>query len=81
MSTLDLDCDLDLRVRCLEQQWREAFETSIVARTEYRSLASQTKVDLMTLEQAWERFEQCEAHKSQILTQLDRLQHRYPGGR
>jgi hypothetical protein len=80
MSSLDLEFDLDSRVSFLELEWREAFEASIVARADYHSLASQQAVDLESLDQARERFERCEAHKSHILNKIDRLERRFLGG-
>lgn len=79
MSSLDLEFDLDSRVSFLEQEWREAFEASILARSDYHALASRKAVDLESLDKARERFEQCEAHKSQILTKIDRLERRFLG--
>jgi hypothetical protein len=80
MSTLDLEFDLDSRANFLEVEWHQAFEASIVARADYHSLASQRDADLVSLDLARERFEQCEARKSHILTKIDRLEGRFAGG-
>ena len=77
MSTLDLEFDLDSRASFLEMEWHRAFEASIVARADYHSLASQRQVDLASLDRARERFERCEAQKSQILNEIDRLERRF----
>ena len=43
MSSLDLD--LDAHMNNLETEWRQAYESSIVARADYQSLAASPKAN------------------------------------
>jgi hypothetical protein len=69
-----LDFDLDLRMNNLEQEWRQAYESSIVARADYQSLADSPKPKADLLEWARERLERCEGLKARIMANIERLE-------
>ena len=72
MSSLDLD--LDAHMNNLEMEWRQAYETSIVARADYQSLATTSKVNTKLLDSARERVERTEALKARIMAKIERLE-------
>jgi hypothetical protein len=72
MSSLDLD--LDARMNSLELEWRKAYESSIVARAEYQSLAANPKANADLLDLARERLDRAEAMKARIMTKIERLE-------
>ena len=72
MSSLDFD--LDSRMNNLEQEWRQAYESSVVARTDYQSLAAIPKTDSRRLELARERLDRTEALKARIMAKIERLE-------
>ena len=72
MSSLDFD--LDQQMNNLEQEWRQAYESSIVARADYRSMADGPKADAALLVRARERLERCEALKARIMAKIERLE-------
>jgi len=69
-----LDFDLDLHMNNLEIEWRQACESSIVARADYRSLAVAPKTNADLIERARERVERCEALKARIMAKIERLE-------
>jgi hypothetical protein len=72
MSSLDFD--LDSRMNNLELEWRQAYESSIVARTDYQSLAATPKTDYHLLDLARERVDRTEALKARIMAKIERLE-------
>jgi hypothetical protein len=72
MSSLDLD--LDAHMNNLEMQWRQAYESSIVARADYQSLAAGPRIDAELLDLARERLERTEALKARIMAKIERLE-------
>jgi hypothetical protein len=72
MSSLDLD--LDAHMNNLELEWRQAYESSIVARADYQTLAATPKSDVHLLELARERIERSEALKARIMAKIERLE-------
>jgi hypothetical protein len=72
MNSLDLD--LDARMNGLELEWRKAYESSIVARAEYQSLAASPKANADLLDLARERLDRAEALKSRIMAKIERLE-------
>jgi hypothetical protein len=72
MSSLDFD--LDSRMNNLEQEWRLAYESSIVARADYQSLAAGPKTDTKLLDLARDRLERTEALKARIMAKIERLE-------
>jgi len=72
MSSLDFD--LDSRMNSLEQEWRQAYESSIVARADYQSLAAIPKADSQLLDLARERVDRTEALKARIMAKIERLE-------
>ena len=72
MSSLDLD--LDAHMNNLESEWRQAYESSIVARADYQSLVATPKVSAVLLNRARERLERTEALKARIMAKIERLE-------
>jgi hypothetical protein len=72
MSSLDFD--LDSRMNSLEQEWRQAYESSIVARADYQSMAAIPKADSQLLDLARERVDRTEALKARIMAKIERLE-------
>ncbi len=72
MSSLDFD--LDMTMSRLEREWREAYETSIVARSDYQILAASAKVNDNLLDMARDRVDRSEAQKARILAKMERLE-------
>ena len=72
MSSLDFD--LDLHMNNLETEWRRAYESSIVARADYQSLADSPKAKAVLLDRARERLERSEALKARIMAKIERLE-------
>jgi hypothetical protein len=72
MSSLDFD--LDLHMNRLEGEWRQAYESSIVARADYQSLAASPKANADLLDQARERLDRAEALKARIMAKIERLE-------
>ena len=72
MSSLDFD--LDSRMNNLEQEWRLAYESSIVARADYQSLATGPRTDSKLLGLARDRLERTEALKARIMAKIERLE-------
>jgi hypothetical protein len=72
MSSLDFD--LDSRMNSLEQEWRQAYESSIVARADYQSMAAIPKADSQLLDLARDRVDRTEALKARIMAKIERLE-------
>lgn len=72
MSSLDLD--LDAHMNNLETEWRQAYESSMVARADYQSLAANRKAKARLLDLARERLERTEALKARIMAKIERLE-------
>ena len=72
MSSLDLE--LDARMNDLELEWRQAYDSSSVARADYRALAESPKPSLALINRARERLERTEALKARIMAKIERLE-------
>ena len=72
MSSLDLD--LDSHMNNLELEWRQAYEASIEARTDYQSLVAGAKADSGLVDRARERVDRSEALKARIMAKIERLE-------
>jgi hypothetical protein len=72
MSSLDLD--LDTHMNNLELEWRQAYESSMVARANYQSLAASPKANADLLDMARERLDRAEALKARIMAKIERLE-------
>lgn len=72
MSSLDLD--LDANMNNLETEWRQAYESSIVARADYQALAAAPKKNAGLLDRARDRLERSEALKARIMAKIERLE-------
>jgi len=72
MSSLDFD--LDTQMNHLEVEWRQAYESSIVARSDYQVLAAGTKASSSLLDMARQRLERIEALKARIMAKIERLE-------
>jgi hypothetical protein len=72
MSSLDLD--LDTHMNNLELEWRQAYESSVVARAEYQALAAAPKANASLIVLARERVDRTEALKARIMAKIERLE-------
>jgi hypothetical protein len=72
MSSLDLD--LDTHMNNLELEWRQAYESSVVARADYQTLAASPKANANLLDLARERLDRTEALKARIMAKIERLE-------
>jgi hypothetical protein len=72
MSSLDFD--LDSRMNNLEQEWRQAYESSLVACADLQSLATGPKTDSHLLDLARDRLDRTEALKARIMAKIERLE-------
>ncbi len=72
MSSLDFD--LDTQMNSLESEWRQAYESSIVARADYQSLAASPRADAAVLDMARERLDRAEALKARIMAKIERIE-------
>ncbi|HLZ99046.1 MAG TPA: hypothetical protein VKP66_13985 [Steroidobacteraceae bacterium] len=72
MSSLDFD--LDVQINNLEHEWRLVYDASIVARTEYQSLAANGSAAVAALDLAREKLERSESKKARILAKIERLE-------
>jgi hypothetical protein len=72
MSSLDFD--LDAQMSRLEREWREAYDSSMVARADYQILAASPKVNGNLLGMARERLDRAEALQARIMAKIERLE-------
>jgi hypothetical protein len=72
MSSLDLD--LDTQMSQLEQEWRQAYEGSIVARADYQILAASPKATPYLLDMARARLDRVEELKARIMVKIERVE-------
>jgi hypothetical protein len=72
MSSLDFD--VTTQKSHLEMEWRQAYESSIVARADYQTLAASPKVSANILDMARERLDRTEALKARIMAKIERLE-------
>ena len=69
-----LDLDLDAQMSTLETEWRQGYEASIAARTEYQLLAGDPKAKCEAIDAARERLDRAEAQKARIMSKIERLE-------
>ena len=72
MSSLDFE--LDNRIDDLELEWRQAHETSIVARAEYLALAANPEVNAGSIGLVHERMRRAEALEARIFSKIELLE-------
>ena len=72
MSSLDFD--LDSRMNGLEQEWRQAYGSGIVAHADYQSLAAIPKTDSRLLDLARDRLDRTEVLKARIMAKIEQLE-------
>jgi len=72
MSSLDFD--LDSQINNLELEWRQAYESSIVARGDYQALAASPTANADLLDMAREGLDRAEALKAQITGKIERIE-------
>jgi hypothetical protein len=72
MSSLDFD--LDMQMNHLEIEWRQTYEDSLAARTEYQALAANPAGNVDLLDRALERLTRVEAKKARIMAKIERLE-------
>jgi hypothetical protein len=66
--------NMDTQMSELETEWRHAYETSISARADYQSLASDPAAGARVLDKARERLDRAEAVKARIMVKIERLE-------
>jgi hypothetical protein len=69
---------LDANMHSLELEWRQSYESSIVARAEYQALAASPKANADLLDSARERLDRAEALKARIMAKIERLESEAP---
>jgi hypothetical protein len=69
-----LDFDLDTQMSSLELEWRQAYESLIVARADYQSLAASREANADLLDMAHERMERAEALKARVMAKIECLE-------
>jgi hypothetical protein len=72
MSSLDFDPESQMSN--LESEWRQAFETSLVARAELQALAATPNTQRYVIDQVRERLNRAEALKARIMAKIERLE-------
>jgi hypothetical protein len=72
MSSLDFD--LDTQMSRLELEWHRAYESSVVARTDYQTLLLSHKASASLIDMARVRLDRAEALRAQIMGKIDRLE-------
>ena len=72
MSSLDLD--FDAHINDLEMQLRLAYESSMLARADYQSLAASNKASAAMVDMARERLDRTEALKARIVAKIECLE-------
>jgi hypothetical protein len=72
MSSLDFD--LDAHMNNLEQEWRQAYESSILARADYQALVAAPKANTGLLKLARDRLDRTEVLKARIMAKIERLE-------
>ena len=66
--------ELDLQLSQLEADWRQAYEASIAARSNYQMLAARANSRAELLDLAHERMDRAEALKARIMVRIERLE-------
>jgi hypothetical protein len=74
MSSLDFEFDLDTQISHWEAAWRHAYESSIIARSDYQTLSASRKANANLLDLARERLDRAEALKARIMARMERLE-------
>ena len=69
-----VDLDFDAQMSRLEAEWRQGYEASIAARTEYQKLAANPKANCDLIDAARERLDRAEALKAKIMAKIERLE-------
>jgi hypothetical protein len=69
---MSIHFDVDSQLHELEMEWRLAYETSIVARADYQSLALSSAASAELLDMARERLDRAEALKARMMVKIER---------
>jgi hypothetical protein len=69
-----LDSDLDEQMSQLQLEWRQAYESGIVARSYYQTLAASEHVNAEALNMARERLDRTVVLKAQIMAKIERVE-------
>jgi hypothetical protein len=69
-----LDPDLDEQMGELQLEWRQAYESGIVARSYYQALAANEQVSPELLDMARERLDRTVVLKAQIMAKIERIE-------
>ena len=71
---MSIHFDIDSQLHELEMEWRQAYETSIVARADYQSLALSQAASAELIDMARERLDRAEALKARVMVLIERLE-------
>jgi hypothetical protein len=69
-----LDSDLDDQLSQLQSEWRQAYESGIVARSYYQALAASEQMNPDALNMARERLDRTVVLKAQIMAKIERVE-------
>mgnify|MGYP006915172635 CR=1 FL=1 len=69
-----LDFDIDSQMSRLEVEWRQAFESSMLARADFESLSRSARHDVTRLRRAAQSMERAEARKAHVMRKIARLE-------
>jgi hypothetical protein len=69
-----LDPDLDEQMSQLQLEWRQAYESGIVARSYYQTLAANEQMNTELLDMARERLDRTVVLKAQIMAKIERIE-------
>ncbi len=69
-----LELDLDDQISNLELEWHEAYDASMIARSEYRALAVESSASARELNLARARLERAEAANARVMAKIERLE-------
>jgi hypothetical protein len=69
-----LDSDLDDQLSQLQSEWRQAYESGIVARSYCQALAASDQVNTDALTMARERLNRTVVLKAQIMAKIERVE-------
>ena len=58
----------------MERKWRQAYDSGLVARADYETLAATAKANASLLDMARERLARIEAMKARIIEEMERLE-------
>jgi hypothetical protein len=76
MNEGHVDLDLDAQMAHLEAEWRRVYESSMLARAAYQSLAADQATTLELLDSARERMDRADASRARTMAEIERLEYK-----